>query len=132
MRICLIGSARFEDAFKSWNKALTLAGHTVYSLAVYPSDEDSTREWYKESEKELLDLVHLNKILNSDAVVCIDSVRCPNEPAPATHYVGESTRRELLWTRMQNKHLLYTTQTKLADAHNLLKMTPRESFTESL
>lgn len=86
MKITLIGSARYEKKFKELNKQLTLAGHVVYSLAVYPSDEGE-KDWYTPEQKEMLDEVHLAKIDNSDAVyvICEDGE------------LGESTTREVLY-----------------------------------
>lgn len=98
MRITLCGSARFEDAFKRLNKALTLAGHVVYSLAVFPSDEVN-KEWYTKDEKETLDLVHLAKIDNSDAIVVIDG----DIISKACSYIGESTTKEIAWASMKSK-----------------------------
>jgi hypothetical protein len=93
MRITLCGSAKFEGLFHKWNKDLTLAGHTVYALAVYPSFMGNDKNWYNEEEKTILDLAHLDKISNSDAIVVINQ----------DGYVGFSTAREIQWARMQGK-----------------------------
>jgi hypothetical protein len=100
MRITLCGSAKFEGMFHLWNKKLTLAGHTVYGLAVYPSYMEGNKNWYTEIEKEILDLVHLDKILNSDAIVVID----------VDEYYGVSTTREIQWARMKNKKVYWITE----------------------
>jgi hypothetical protein len=100
MRLTLCGSARFEGMFHKWNKDLTLAGHTIYALAVYPSFMDGDKNWYSEEQKTLLDLVHLDKILNSDGIVVID----------VNEYYGDSTRREITWARMQNKKVYWITE----------------------
>lgn len=94
MKICLIGSARFEKEFKEAARELTLRGCTVYSLSVYPSDMES-QLWYTNSEKVVLDLVHLNKILNSDFVVLVGD-----------GYIGESTAREILWAGIHDKQVI--------------------------
>lgn len=99
MRITLCGSARFEGAFHEWNKKLTLAGHTVYALAVYPSFMEGNKNWYNEDQKTLLDLVHLDKISNSEAIVVID----------VDEYYGDSTKREIAWARIQNKIVYWIT-----------------------
>ena len=91
MIITLCGSARFEKEFKEANEDLTLKGHTVYSLAVYPSDKGD-KNWYTESQKVLLDLAHLRKIMESD---CIHIV--------GDGYIGFSTAREILWAKSLNK-----------------------------
>ena len=100
MRITLCGSAKFEGMFHKWNKDLTLAGHTIYALAVYPSYMENNKNWYSEDQKSLLDLVHLDKILNSDAVVVID----------VDSYIGDSTKREVLWARIQGKRVYWITE----------------------
>lgn len=100
MRITLCGSAKFEGMFHKWNKDLTLAGHTIYALAVYPSYMEGNKNWYDDEQKILLDLVHLDKILNSDAVVVID----------VDSYIGDSTKREITWARMQGKRVYWITE----------------------
>jgi hypothetical protein len=105
MKICLCGSARFEKEFHEWNKQLTLAGHVVYGLAVYPSSEGGNKDWYDSNTKVTLDLVHLAKIEESDAVVVV----CPGG------YVGESTTREIQWARIRLKPIYWTVLTP-ADA----------------
>lgn len=99
MKITLCGSAKFEGMFHKWNKDLTLSGHTVYALAVYPSFMENNKNWYTEEEKAILDLCHLNKILNSDAIVVID----------VDEYYGESTAREIMWARLNNKKIYWIT-----------------------
>lgn len=85
MRITLCGSARFESAFHEWNEKLTLEGHVVYGLAVYPSWHGDVKGWYTDEQKEILDRVHKMKIDNSEAVVILNVDR----------YVGDSTRSEI-------------------------------------
>lgn len=97
MRITLCGSARFEQDFHRWNEDLSLAGHVVYALAAWPSRHAGVKDWYDEQQKIALDLVHLAKIDNSDAVVVIN----------VGGYVGPSTAREVEWARMKNKTVYY-------------------------
>lgn len=103
MRIALCGSTRFKDQFQEWNSKLSLSGHTVYSLGLFGREAtDSGKEGnltFTESEKVTLDLVHLDKILNSDAIVVID----------VDGYTGFSTKREIQWARMQNKKIHWIT-----------------------
>ena len=89
----------FEFLFHYWNKELTLKGHTVYSLAVFPSQEKN-KNWYNNEQKQTLDLIHLDKILNSDAIVVLNQ----------DGYVGESTRKEIEWAKIKNKQIYYTYQ----------------------
>jgi hypothetical protein len=93
MKITLCGSTRFRDQFELWNKRLTLAGFVVYSVAGFGHSGDS----FTPAEKELLDLVHLRKIAESDAIAVID----------IDGYIGDSTRREIAWAKMNGKHVYY-------------------------
>ena len=95
MIITLIGSARFEDRFKEMNRRLSLAGHVVFSLAVYPSDMGG-KDWYTPGQKVVLDDVHKQKIEQSDAVYLIEE----------NGYIGESTRAEIEHARKFGKRLL--------------------------
>jgi len=97
MRITLCGSAKFEKLWHDWNEKLTLAGHTVYSLAVYPSSKEGNKNWYSEEAKTTLDLIHLDKILNSEAIVVINQ----------NGYIGPSTKREIEWARIQGKKVYW-------------------------
>lgn len=95
MKITLCGSARFESHFKIWNEVLSLAGHTVYSLAVYPSDKRGIKVWYTDEEKETLDRVHKQKIENSDAAFILN----------VFGYVGPSTLSEIEFAVKHQKQL---------------------------
>ena len=97
MRITLCGSAKFEKEFLEWTEKLTLVGHTVYGLAVYPSAKKGNKDWYDENTKIMLDLVHLDKILNSDIIVVLN----------VGGYIGFSTDREIKWARIQRKSVYY-------------------------
>lgn len=104
MRITLCGSTRFEAQFHEWNHKLAVAGHTVYSLSLFgreAADEGKAgNKLITETEKITLDLVHLDKIMNSDAIVVID----------VDEYVGFSTKREIQWARMQGKRVYWITE----------------------
>jgi hypothetical protein len=95
MKLCLIGSTRFMDLYIDFNQRLTRAGHIVYSVAMISSSQrghDSPN--ITDLEKTRLDLVHLKKILESEAVVVVSD---------ATGYIGDSTRRELDWAALVDK-----------------------------
>lgn len=96
MKITLCGSAKFESEFKRMNEKLTLAGHVVYSLAVYPSDKAGQKNWYTEVQKKALDAAHKAKIDNSDAIYVI---------MPGG-YIGESTQSEIDYARSRGKKLM--------------------------
>ncbi len=112
MRITLCGSTRFKAQFEEWNHKLALAGHTVYSLSLFARQESDTGKdslhTITEAQKITLDLVHLDKILNSDAIVVID----------VDGYTGFSTKREIEWARMQKKRVYWITPwTGILNAH---------------
>ena len=96
MRLTLCGSLRFEKQFKEMNKRLTLAGHVVYSVACYPSDNDG-KDWYSPEQKAVLDTVHLAKIDNSDGIVVLD----------VDGYIGDSTKREIAHAEKTGKRVWY-------------------------
>lgn len=104
MRITLCGSTRFESEFHNWNHKLAIAGHTVYSLSLFGREEtDIGKEGNKtitEQDKITLDLIHLDKIMNSDAIVVID----------VDEYTGFSTKREIQWARIQHKKVFWITE----------------------
>lgn len=117
MRITLCGSTRFEPLFHEWNHKLACAGHTVYSLSLFGREAtDIGKDGNKtvtEAEKIVLDLVHLDKILNSEAIVVINQ----------DGYVGFSTAREIRWARMQGKQVFWHFQnTNEPYAGELLKV----------
>lgn len=83
MKLCLIGSTRFRDEYIELNKMLSRMGHVVYTVAFYKEPTEISA-----ADKEILDLVHLRKISESEGVVLVTD---------ATGYVGDSTRREFAW-----------------------------------
>lgn len=94
MKICLIGSSRFIDQYREVNRQLTLAGHIVYTIAAISTqlqERVKAEEVITPDDKETLDLVHLRKIQESDAVVLVSD---------NTGYYGESTRREIKWAQI--------------------------------
>jgi hypothetical protein len=97
MKITLCGSLKYEKEYKNLNELLTLAGHVVYTVACYPSDHNNDKDWYTSDQKFMLDVMHLAKIDNSDAIVVID----------VNDYIGESTRREILYAEYAKKYVWY-------------------------
>lgn len=97
MLITLCGSARFEDLFHKINEELSLAGHVVYALSVYPSLKAGDKDWYTEEQKAILDKVHLEKIRHSDAIVVIN----PED------YKGKSTLNEIAYANSIGRRIYY-------------------------
>ena len=96
MKICLIGSTRFMPLYIETNRRLSVAGHIVYTVAQVSSESALTKSELSAKDKEVLDLVHLRKILESDVVVLVTD---------ETGYFGESTGRELLWAQINGKKI---------------------------
>lgn len=92
MKFTICGSLKFEPLWHEWNKRLGLMGHISYSVMTFPSIEGS-KSWYTPEQKWTLDLAHLAKIEESDAILLLNKDR----------YIGESTGRELEWAYMRNK-----------------------------
>jgi hypothetical protein len=95
MKICLCGSTRFMDQFNAVNQLLTLQGHIVYSVA-YASSQHRN-DGITDEQKIALDLVHLRKIMESDAIVVVGLQE------NGSMYIGDSTRREIMWANLWNK-----------------------------
>jgi hypothetical protein len=103
VKICLVGSTRFIELYNKLNRELSLDGHIVYSVATTTT---GNHVGLTAEEKEILDLVHLRKISESEAVVVVTD---------ETRYVGASTSRELKWAQMNDKLVFWP------DSVNLLK-----------
>lgn len=97
MKITLCGSTRFHQAFADWAAGLSLAGHTVYSIAMSGKQESDIgkdgNDPITDDEKITLDLVHLSKIEESEVIVVLN----------VGGYYGDSTRREIQWANMRGK-----------------------------
>jgi hypothetical protein len=93
MIITLCGSTRYLDEWHEWNGRLSSAGHIVFSLALFKRDlHDSDGP-----QKTTLDLVHLAKIEESDAIFVLN----------VDDYIGESTKREIAWARIRRKDVIW-------------------------
>jgi hypothetical protein len=91
--VCLCGSTRFLHAFQDATLRETLAGRIVLSIGCNTkSDDDLALE---PVDKDALDLLHLFKIDLADEILILN----------VGSYVGESTRREIAYARMQGKRI---------------------------
>ncbi len=97
MKICLCGSTRFMDQFHAANVALSLAGHVVYSVATSTKGDFQPTE----DQKIALDAVHLSKIEESDAVMIVGIQE------GGSMYIGDSTRREIMYARLRDKPVYF-------------------------
>src|SRR5574341_64710 len=97
MKVTICASLRFEADVQAWHEALAFAGHTPYCMVVLPSQKGNNKDWYNAPQKMMLDLIHLSKIEESEAILVVDT----------NGYVGESTTREIAWARIRGKYIYY-------------------------
>lgn len=110
MKITLCGSTRYKKEYLEVNKALTLAGHVVYSVSMWSHNTDERID-PTEEEKTILDLVHLAKIEESDAIVVIDILLASDGSLSKSEpYVGSSTKREIQWASIRSKDVYFVSQ----------------------
>jgi hypothetical protein len=108
--ITLCGSTRYLDEWHEWNGKLSSAGHIVFSLALFKRDlHDSDGP-----QKTILDLVHLAKIEESDAIFVLN----------VDDYIGESTKREVAWARIRGKQVIWL------QAGSVHRRAPERSYSE--
>lgn len=88
--VCLIGSTKFKKEYEALQLALGKKGYVVLGVGCYQHTDNIT---LTEDEKELFDMVHMEKIRLADEVVLIS----------VDGYIGESTRRELRYAKLLNK-----------------------------
>lgn len=111
MKICLCGSTKFKDDFVRINRMLSIAGHTVLTVASFGHQ---LGEELTEDEKIKLDLVHLQKILMCDAIFVVGIIKDLESTHYGWPYIGASTRREIMWARMHDKGVFYEPNNALA------------------
>lgn len=97
MKVTICGSLRFEQEIQEWHEALAFAGHTPYCMVALPSQKGGKKDWYTSEQKTMLDLVHLSKIEESDAILVVN----------VEGYIGDSTRREIMWAQIRGKEIYY-------------------------
>lgn len=95
MKVTICGSLKFENDIQAWHEALAMNGHTPYCMVVMPSQKQGNKDWYTPAQKQILDLIHLSKIEESDCILVVDTDR----------YIGESTAREIQWAQIRGKDI---------------------------
>ena len=100
--VCLCGSTRFRAEIVEANRLLTLEGHIVLAPGVFGHDGDPITD----DEKAKLDALHLRKIDMAKQVIVI---------APEG-YIGESTRREIVYAESTGKPVIIWKQITLEGA----------------
>lgn len=88
--VCLCGSTRFKEAFEAASKSETMSGKIVLSVGLFGHIEGLDMDG---PVKKMLDELHLRKIDLADEVLILN----------VDNYIGESTKRELEYSRNNNK-----------------------------
>jgi hypothetical protein len=92
--ITLCGSTRFKDDYERVMREETLKGHLVISVGLFGHVEGLDMSG---DVKKKLDVLHLRKIDLADEVLFIN----PGD------YLGESSRRELAYARVEGKEIRF-------------------------
>jgi len=87
--VCLVGSTKFRDQILTVARRETLAGNIVVLPLVFGHSEPGGQEALGPGVKELLDELHLHKIMLADEVLVVNP----------GGYIGEGGRREIAWAR---------------------------------
>lgn len=101
--VCLCGSTRFSEAFQDANLKETLSGKIVLTIGCDTKGDDELfdQEFMTPDElaniKARLDILHLRKIDLADEVLILN----------VGDYIGESTRRELVYARAMGKKVRF-------------------------
>ncbi|MDO8672481.1 MAG: hypothetical protein Q7O66_13785 [Dehalococcoidia bacterium] len=98
--VCLCGSGRFREAFEQAEFEETLAGKIVLTIGC--NTKDIARDVGWASVKPMLDELHLRKIDLADEVLILN----------VGGYVGESTARELAYSKAHGKVIRFLEQEK--------------------
>ena len=93
--ITLCGSTRFREQFFQVQKKLTLEGNIVISVGLFGHAGDD--DVWKPGVKQMLDDMHLRKIDIADEIYVIN----------VGGYIGESTKREILYAKLNGKKVNY-------------------------
>ena len=93
--ITLCGSTRFKEQFLEQQKRLTLEGNVVISVGLFGHSGDE--EVWKPGTKEMMQMMHLQKIDMADEIFVIN----------VGGYIGESTKREIAHAEQTGKPVRY-------------------------
>jgi hypothetical protein len=93
--ITLCGSTKFKEQYLEVQKRLTLEGNIVISVGLFGHSGDD--EVWTEGTKAMLDDMHKRKIDMADEIFVIN----------VGGYIGESTRGEIAYARMNGKEVKY-------------------------
>jgi len=92
--VCLCGSTKFKDAYEKAMRDETLKGNIVLTVGLFGHQEGLDMDG---PTKKMLDELHLRKIDVADEVLFLN----------VDGYIGESTRKELAYTKLHNISIRY-------------------------
>ena len=92
--ITLCGSTKFKETFEEVTRKLTLRGYVVLGVGLYIHADNESLHPYT---KQMLDVIHLRKILLSDAIYVIN----------VDGYIGNSTKFEMEFANQLGKKIYY-------------------------
>jgi hypothetical protein len=93
--VCLCGSTKFHQTFRTANHRETMAGNIVLSVGFFPHAVEEMHEGVgaTDEQKAALDVLHLRKIDLADEVLILN----------VDGYVGSSTRGEVKHAKQMRK-----------------------------
>lgn len=100
--VCLCGSTRFKDAYRSENRRLTMEGKIVLSVGLFGHADNVDLE---DEEKEMLDTLHKRKIDLADRIHVIN----------VDGYIGDSTQSEIEYARATDTPITYLEEPTATD-----------------
>jgi len=96
--VTLCGSTRFVEEFNRWRQILTLKGCIVLSIELVTTQmREEDPQHVNRANKEMLDLLHFEKIKLSDSVLVLN----------VDGYIGDSTRKEIDFAASVNVEIFY-------------------------
>lgn len=96
--VVLCGSTRFVEEFNRWRKELSVQGKIVLAIEIVTTQSREDDPQHVDPElKKRLDELHLRKIDLADSVMVLN----------VGGYIGDSTRREIVYARSLNKPIVY-------------------------
>lgn len=101
--ITVCGSLKFKDEIMRITEQMELQGNCMLSI-IYPTNPD--KDTYTDTEAEMLDQMHKEKIKLSDAILVVD----------VNHYIGSSTKSEIEYAKELGKEIIYYTDLVNQDA----------------
>ncbi len=104
--VCLCGSTRFMEAYRSANLQETLAGRIVLSIGCDTKTDEALEALgvLADEAKDQLDELHKRKIDLADEILVLN----------VDDYIGKSTRSELEYARAKGKRVRWLTQSQHA------------------